>query len=136
MKQIRVYHVDAFTPNPFEGNPARVVPDASHLTKQIQKIANQLNLPETAFILPAADPKANFRIRYFTPQEEIRFCGHATVASVWLLVNKYGWAEKTDSINIRNECRFDSGMFGTKRKQGRLSDDDPDFAVSKGCSFP
>jgi hypothetical protein len=50
MKQIQVYHVDAFTPNPFEGNPAGVVPDASHITvTQMQKIANQLNLPDTHF---------------------------------------------------------------------------------------
>jgi trans-2,3-dihydro-3-hydroxyanthranilate isomerase len=101
MKQIQVYHVDAFTTKPFEGNPAGVVPDASHLTAtQIQKIANQLNLPETAFLLPATDPRADFRVRYFTPQEEIPFCGHATVASVWLLANEYGWAERTDTITL------------------------------------
>jgi trans-2,3-dihydro-3-hydroxyanthranilate isomerase len=101
MNQIRVYHVDAFTQNPFEGNPAGVVPDASTLTlTQMQKIANQLNLPETAFLLPSSDPKADFRVRYFTPQEEINFCGHATVASVWLLANEYGWAERADHITL------------------------------------
>ena len=61
MNHIRVYHVDAFTQNPFEGNPAGVVPDASRLTlTQMQKIANQLNLPETAFLLPAIDPNQTF----------------------------------------------------------------------------
>ncbi|AFH61312.1 PhzF family phenazine biosynthesis protein [Paenibacillus caseinilyticus] len=101
MKQIRVYHVDAFTQNPFEGNPAGVVPDASDLTlTQMQKIANELNLPETAFLLPPTDPKADFRVRYFTPQEEINFCGHATVASVWLLANEYGWAQRADHITL------------------------------------
>lgn len=101
MKQVRVYHVDAFTQNPFEGNPAGVVPDAGNLTlTQMQKIANQLNLPETAFLLPSTNPLADFRVRYFTPQEEINFCGHATVASVWLLANEYGWAQKEDHLTL------------------------------------
>lgn len=99
MKKIRVYHIDAFTKNPFEGNPAGVVPDASHLTvTQMQQIANELNLPESAFLLPPTIPKADFRVRYFTPQEEINFCGHATVGSAWLLATEYGWAEKADRI--------------------------------------
>jgi trans-2,3-dihydro-3-hydroxyanthranilate isomerase len=99
MKQIRVYHIDAFTKNPFEGNPAGVVPDASGLTvTQMQKIANELNLPESAFLQPSTNPKANFRVRYFTPQEEINFCGHATVGSAWLLATEYGWAEKADYV--------------------------------------
>ncbi|MBP1967183.1 PhzF family phenazine biosynthesis protein [Paenibacillus aceris] len=99
MKQIRIYHIDSFTQNPFEGNPAGVIPEASGLTvTQMQKIANELNLPESAFLLPPTDPKADFRVRYFTPLEEINFCGHATVGSAWLLANEYGWAEKADQI--------------------------------------
>jgi trans-2,3-dihydro-3-hydroxyanthranilate isomerase len=99
VKKIRVYHIDAFSKNPFEGNPAGVVPDASDLTEiQMQRIANELNLPESAFLQPSTDPKANFRVRYFTPQEEINFCGHATVGSAWLLATEYGWAEKGDHI--------------------------------------
>lgn len=99
MKQISVYHVDAFTERPFEGNPAGVVPDAGSLTlTQMQQIANELNLPESAFLLPPTDPAADYRIRYFTPQQEINFCGHATVGSAWLLATKYGWAEKAEQI--------------------------------------
>lgn len=99
MKQVRIYHVDAFTQNPFEGNPAGVVPDASDLTlAQMQRVANELNLPESAFLLPPTNPKADFRVRYFTPHEEINFCGHATVGSAWLLATEYGWAEKADQI--------------------------------------
>ncbi|WP_123040449.1 PhzF family phenazine biosynthesis protein [Cohnella candidum] len=101
MKPISVYHVDAFTQKPFEGNPAGVVPDAGSLTvTQMQKIANQLRLPETAFLMPPTDPKADFRIRYFTPQEEIPFCGHATVGSVWLLAHEYGWANRADHVTL------------------------------------
>jgi hypothetical protein len=84
MRQIRVYHMDAFTRSAFEGNPAGVVPDASNLTlTEMHNISNQLNLLKTAFLLPPTDPKADLRVRYFTPQEEINFCGHATFASVF-----------------------------------------------------
>src|SRR5579875_2264708 len=97
MKQIAVYHVDAFTSDAFGGNPAGVIPDASQLTvEEMQKIANELNLPESAFLLPSNNPAADFRVRYFTPTEEINFCGHATVRSSWLLATELGWAEKTD----------------------------------------
>ncbi|WP_138495330.1 PhzF family phenazine biosynthesis protein [Paenibacillus pinistramenti] len=104
MKQISVYHVDAFTRRPFEGNPAGVVPDAGELTlTQMQKIANQLNLSETAFLLPPSDPEADFRVRYFTPQVEIPFCGHATIASAWLLANESGWADRADHITFETQ---------------------------------
>jgi trans-2,3-dihydro-3-hydroxyanthranilate isomerase len=99
MKKIRVYHIDAFTNKPFEGNPAGVIPDANDLSvNQMQKIANELNLPESAFLLPSTNPNADFRVRYFTPKEEINFCGHATLGSAWLLAKEYGWAEKADQI--------------------------------------
>jgi trans-2,3-dihydro-3-hydroxyanthranilate isomerase len=99
MKKIRVFHIDAFTNKPFEGNPAGVIPDASDLSvNQMQKIANELNLPESAFLLPSTNPNADFRVRYFTPLEEINFCGHATLGSAWLLAKEYGWAEKVDQI--------------------------------------
>lgn len=95
MKLVNVYHVDAFTQDPFTGNPAGVVPDADTLTvQQMQRIANELNLPESAFLMPSEHPEADFRIRYFTPTTEIDFCGHATVGSSWLLATERGWLEK------------------------------------------
>jgi trans-2,3-dihydro-3-hydroxyanthranilate isomerase len=67
VKQIRVYHIDAFSKNPFAGNPAGVVPDASDLTvNQMQRIANELHLPESAFLQPSTNPKANFRVLFHT----------------------------------------------------------------------
>lgn len=95
MKLVNVYHVDAFTQDPFAGNPAGVVPDADTLTvQQMQRIANELNLPESAFLMQSEHPEADFRIRYFTPTTEIHFCGHATVGSAWLLATERGWLEK------------------------------------------
>lgn len=95
MKLVNVYHVDAFTQDSFAGNPAGVVPDADTLTvQQMQQIANELNLPESAFLMASDHPEADFRIRYFTPTTEINFCGHATVGSTWLLATERGWLEK------------------------------------------
>lgn len=99
MNRLPVYHVDAFTNEAFAGNPAGVVPDAATLTvQQMQKIANELNLPETAFLSPSSLPDADFRIRYFSPTTEIPFCGHATVASAWILAAEYGWLEKAERV--------------------------------------
>jgi trans-2,3-dihydro-3-hydroxyanthranilate isomerase len=96
---LSVYHVDAFTDEAFAGNPAGVIPDAASLTvQQMQKIANELNLPESAFLMPSSHPEADFRIRYFTPTTEIDFCGHATVGSSWILATEYGWLEKAERI--------------------------------------
>lgn len=99
MNRLPVYHVDAFTSEAFAGNPAGVIPDAATLTvQQMQKIANELNLPESAFLVPSRHPDADFRIRYFSPTTEIPFCGHATVASTWILATEYGWLEKAERI--------------------------------------
>jgi len=82
MKTYRIKIVDAFTKKPFSGNPAGVVHNAHGLTDaQMQFIARELNLSETAFILPPTESDANLRIRWFTPTGEVPLCGHATIAS-------------------------------------------------------
>lgn len=99
MKQVQVYHIDAFTDVSFGGNPAGVIPNAENLkVEEMQKIANELNLPESAFLLPSSHPNADFKVRYFTPLEEINFCGHATVGLSWLLGTKYNWLDKAEQV--------------------------------------
>jgi trans-2,3-dihydro-3-hydroxyanthranilate isomerase len=89
MKTYRMKIVDAFTKKPFAGNPAGVVLDADGLTDMhMQLIARELNLSETAFILPASDPDANLRIRWFTSVNEVPLCGHATIASFHALAEE------------------------------------------------
>ena len=86
MRRIEAYKVDAFTTTPFSGNPAGVVPDAKGLTEgEMQQIAREMNVSETAFLLPPAKAGADVRLRYFTPTSEIRLCGHATVATFHVL---------------------------------------------------
>jgi PhzF family phenazine biosynthesis protein len=80
-RSLRLYQVNAFTARPFAGNPAAVVPDARGLSDaEMQAIARELNLSETAFALPGHDP-AQIRVRFFTPTAEVPSCGHATIAT-------------------------------------------------------
>lgn len=82
---LQIYQVDAFTDRPYGGNPAGVVPQAAGLsTAQMQKIAMEMNLSETAFIFPGG-VGFDFEVRFFTPLEEVDLCGHATIATFHLL---------------------------------------------------
>ena len=85
--QINIFQVDAFTDKSFKGNPAGVVPDARNLKDdQMQNIAKEMNLSETAFVIPISDEL--FQVRFFTPLCEVDLCGHATVATFFLLAKK------------------------------------------------
>ncbi len=80
-----IYQVDAFTDQPYGGNPAGVVPNANGLTaQQMQKMAMEMALSETAFVFPGGEDN-DFEVRFFTPVEEVDLCGHATIATFHLL---------------------------------------------------
>jgi PhzF family phenazine biosynthesis protein len=81
--ELRIWQVDAFADRLFEGNPAAVIPLASWLTdEQMQAIAAENNLSETAFFVPAVPGDyARCHLRWFTPEVEVPLCGHATLAS-------------------------------------------------------
>ena len=80
-----IYQVDAFTHKTYSGNAAGVVPDAEGLSSlQMQLIANEMNLAETAFVFPGSIDY-DFELRFFTPTEEVDLCGHATIATFSLL---------------------------------------------------
>lgn len=82
---LTIYQVDAFTENIFGGNPAAVIPLTSWLDETLmQQIAMENNLSETAFIVK--DDEA-YHIRWFTPEYEIDLCGHATLASAFVIKN-------------------------------------------------
>ena len=81
-KTIEIFEYNAFTDQPFAGNPAGVVTDAEGLDANVmQRIARQMNLAETAFLVPPSDPDADIRLRWFTPAMEVELCGHATIAA-------------------------------------------------------
>ncbi len=86
---LRFIQVDAFADRPFTGNPAAVMPlDRDWLPDEtLQAIASENNLSETAFTIPATDD-ADYELRWFTPATEIAFCGHATLASGHVLIER------------------------------------------------
>lgn len=86
---LKIYQVDAFTNKLFGGNPAAVVPLESWLPDNLlQSIAAENNLAETAFYIKN---ESRFHIRWFTPKAEVDLCGHATLATAYVLFNVYGY---------------------------------------------
>jgi PhzF family phenazine biosynthesis protein len=87
-RRVRVFKVDAFTREPFSGNPAGVVLDGEALgDAQMLAIARELNDGDTAFVLPADGTDHDLRVRFFTPRGEAGFVGHATVAAQAVLAS-------------------------------------------------
>lgn len=83
MGKLRMFQVDAFTERLFGGNPAAVVPLDDWLDDAtLRAIANENNLSETAFFVPA---NGQYRLRWFTPTVEVKLCGHATLATAFVL---------------------------------------------------
>ncbi|MBN2304334.1 MAG: PhzF family phenazine biosynthesis protein [Anaerolineae bacterium] len=88
MPEYRFFQVDVFTDRAFGGNPLAVFPDAAGLdTAQMQRIALEMNLSETTFVLPPDNPAADFRVRIFTPEYEMPFAGHPVVGTHWTLAH-------------------------------------------------
>jgi PhzF family phenazine biosynthesis protein len=83
--KLTIYQVDAFAEKAFQGNPAAVVPLENWIEDDLmQKIAMENNLSETAFFVKT---DSGFHIRWFTPEYEIDLCGHATLASAYIIKN-------------------------------------------------
>lgn len=84
LKHRRYKVVDVFSSQPLSGNPVAVVPDAEDLdTETMQAIARWTNLSETTFLLAPTTPKADYRLRIFTPRSELPFAGHPTLGSAY-----------------------------------------------------
>jgi len=82
MTELRFAQIDAFADRPFTGNPAAVMPlDAWLPDEMLQAIAQENNLSETAFLVHDASGEADYELRWFTPGDEVRLCGHASLAS-------------------------------------------------------
>lgn len=108
---MRIHVVDAFADRPFAGNPAAVcvLPEPAE-PAWMQHVAAEMNLSETAFLVPAAD---GFELRWFTPQVEVALCGHATLASAHTLYET-GAADGEIRFHTRH-----SGIL-TVRRDGEL----------------
>ncbi len=107
--KIPIYQVDAFTSEIFSGNPAAVCLLDRWLDDPIlQAIAFENNLSETTFLVPNAD---GFDLRWFTPVTEVALCGHATLASAFVLFNCQNWPGEC----IRFQTRRSGELVVTRR---------------------
>jgi PhzF family phenazine biosynthesis protein len=99
--KIPIYQVDAFSNQLFKGNPAAVCPLTEWLPDELmQNIAQENNLAETAFIVPATE---GYEIRWFTPTVEVDLCGHATLASAHVVFHELGYSgDKIEFLSHRS----------------------------------
>jgi len=127
---MKMYQVDAFTQQLFKGNPAAVLVLDDWLDDALmQNIALENNLAETAFVKPIDDE--NYQIRWFTPQVEVDFCGHATLASAFVLFKDYTQA-KTIHFHVK-----DLGIFIIQQAEdGKIQMNFPIRQPQKVIDYP
>ncbi len=114
---LKLFQVDAFASRPFEGNPAAVCPLDDWLPDELmQSVAAENNLSETAFFVNEGN---TYRIRWFTPTTEVDLCGHATLATAFVLFNELG--EITDTLRFQSR----SGPLSVARQGQQLVLDFP-----------
>ena len=126
MKKRYFWQVDAFSKNRYYGNPAAVVFDAEGLSQEtMQRIAREMNLSETVFVLPPTEPIAHYWSRIFTPQSELPFAGHPTLATAYAMLTS---KRVTPAENVlRQQCGI--GIVPvTFEREG----DDVRFAMTQG----
>lgn len=128
MAGIPLWQVDAFTNQPFAGNPAAVcLLDQEHEASWMQSVAAEMNLSETAFIRPGNE---GFELRWFTPTVEVNLCGHATLASAFVLW-EMGIAARERPIRFHTR----SGLLTASHSEHLVSLDFPAISVEE-CDAP
>lgn len=122
--KLDIYQVDAFTSKPFHGNPAAAVPLEAWLPDETMlAIAAENNLAETAFFVRKDD---SFELRWFTPTVEVPLCGHATLASSYVIFNELGWTDPQIIFKTRER-----GDLSVSRDGDRFVLDFPAYPVEE-----
>ncbi len=119
-----IYQVDAFSAVPFKGNPAGVcILDSEISVHRMQNLAMEMNLAETAFVLPV---ESGYKLRFFSPETEIRLCGHATLSASHILY-------ETGLVDSREEIKFacKAGKLTVKKRGNWIIMDFPSYKLEK-----
>ena len=126
-----LFQIDAFTDQLFKGNPAAVIPLDYWIDDTLmQHIAMENNLAETAFICPSMIENADFEIRWFTPVAEIDLCGHATLASAYVLFTLMDFHKE----EIILSCK--SGILKVKKEDDKIWMDFPSWKPERFNDYP
>jgi len=121
--KLKFYQIDAFANKAYEGNPAAVIELEKWLDdKEMQNIAMENNLSETVFFIKS---EKGYHIRWFTPVAEVDMCGHATLATAYVIFNELGYKE--DIIYFDSK----SGVLSVKKQDGFLQMDFPIQNIEK-----
>jgi predicted PhzF superfamily epimerase YddE/YHI9 len=124
-----LFIVDAFTEQPFAGNPAAVcLLDSPRPAAWMQQVAAEMNLSETAFLLQEGD---GYRLRWFTPAVEVDLCGHATLASAHILREQAGKGGSSSAFHFHTR----SGLLRAEFCDGRIELDFPAL-ITRPCAPP
>lgn len=122
------FQVDAFTSRVFGGNPAGVCPLDSWLPEAtLQAIAAENNLSETAFLVGR---DGRYELRWFTPTVEVDLCGHATLASAFVVFNELGYTGERVSFQTK------IGELGASRDGDRIVLDFPAWPAQRHAEVP
>ncbi|MEM8895174.1 MAG: PhzF family phenazine biosynthesis protein [Bacteroidota bacterium] len=104
MKRANYFLVDVFTEIKHGGNQLAVFPDALGIPEdQMQSIANEFNLSETTFVLPPEDKENDFKVRIFTPMQELPMAGHPTIGTAFIMARRVPFDESADEFEMRLE---------------------------------
>ncbi len=138
--KLKIWQVDAFAERRFQGNPAAVVPLEGWLADEtLQAIAAENNLAETAYLVPAGD--GAYGLRWFTPAMEVPLCGHATLASAWVVLSELapelGQVRFSTKSGILTVARSADGRLAMNFPAGRVEpfSAPPGFAQALGASL-
>ena len=129
--KLNLYQVDAFTSTLFKGNPAAVVPLEKWIDDALmQQLAMENNLAETVFFVPSEKEGADFDIRWFTPEVEINLCGHATLASAFVLYTQLGFTKPSIVFNSK------SGLLTVEKNGFNYEMDFPSWKPERITDYP
>ena len=129
--KLNLYQVDAFTSTLFKGNPAAVVPLEKWIDDELmQKLAMENNLAETVFFVPSQMEGADYDIRWFTPELEINLCGHATLASAFVLYTQLGYNNPSVTFNSK------SGLLTVEKNGTNYEMDFPSWKPERISDYP
>mgnify|MGYP003551173267 CR=1 FL=1 len=129
--KLTLYQVDAFTNKLFCGNPAAVIPLKKWLPDELmQQLALENNLSETVFFVPSDNKEADYDIRWFTPEVEINLCGHATLASAFIIFEILKKKKKKIVFSSK------SGLLTVRKNADNLEMDFPSWKPERITDYP